>query len=72
MNHVYVENYNTGAQLCRAINDKGRVVIYVHSSLKFSSIDLSKHCKEKDIEICAVKLNLSSSTVYMVTIYRSP
>jgi hypothetical protein len=54
MNH-YMENYNTGAQFWGAIHAKGGVVTYVHSSLKFSNIDLSKHRKEKDIEICAVK-----------------
>jgi hypothetical protein len=72
MNHVYVENYNIGAQFCRAVHGKGGLVIYVHNSLKLSNIDLSKHCKEKDIEICAVNLNLSSSTVCIVTICRFP
>jgi hypothetical protein len=47
INHVYIENYNIGAQFCRAIHEKGVVVIYAHYSLKFSNIDLSKHCKEK-------------------------
>lgn len=46
--------------------------MYVHNSLKFSNIDLSKDCKEKDIEICTVKLNPRSSAVCIVTIYRSP
>jgi hypothetical protein len=71
MNHVYIDNYDIGAQFCRAVREKGVVVMYVYSNLKFSNIDLSKHCKEKDFEICAVKLNLSSSTVCTVTIFRS-
>jgi hypothetical protein len=29
MNHVYIENYNIGAHLCRAIHEKGVVVIYL-------------------------------------------
>ena len=62
---VYIENYNIGAQFCRAIHEKVAVVIYVHNSLKFSNIDFSKHCKVKDIEICAVKLNLSSSFIHL-------
>jgi hypothetical protein len=69
MSHVYIENYNIGAPFCRAIHEKGGVIIYVGNSLKFSNTDLSKHCKEKDIEICTVNLNLSSSTVCIVTIY---
>jgi hypothetical protein len=72
MSHVYIEIYNIGAQFCRVIHEKGGVIIYVHSSLKFSNINLSKHCKENDIEICAVKLNVSSSTVCIITIYIAP
>ena len=72
MNHVYIENYNIGAQFCRAIHEIEVVVTYVHNSLKFSNTDLSKHSKEKDIEICAVKLNLSSSIVCIITTDRAP
>ena len=72
MNHISIENYNTGAQFCRAIHEIGGVAVFVHESLKFSNIDLSKYCKEKDTEICAVKLNFSSSTVCIITIYRAP
>ena len=58
-----LENYNTGAKFCRVSNGEV-VVMYIHNSLKFTIIDLCKYSKEKDIEICGVKLNVSSSTVY--------
>jgi len=73
MNFLILESYNTGAQFCRASNGKGRrVVMYIHNSLKFTIIDLCKYSKEKDIEICGVKLNVSSSIAYIITVNRSP
>jgi hypothetical protein len=32
LNHVDIENYNLGAQFCRAIYEKGGAAIYVHKS----------------------------------------
>jgi hypothetical protein len=72
INLVNTENYITGAQFCRALYGKGVVAIYVHKSLKFTNTDLRKYCKEKDIEICAVKLNLGSTTMCIKSLYRSP
>jgi hypothetical protein len=72
INFLNLENYNTGAQFCRASNGKGGVIMYIHNSLKFTITDLCKYSKEKDIEICGVKLNVSSSVVYIITVYRSP
>jgi len=72
INYVNIENYALGAKFCRALYKKGGVAIYVHNSLKFKNIDLSKYCKEKDFEICAVKLNSSSAIVCIITIYRAP
>jgi hypothetical protein len=72
LRHVNLENYTLGAQFCRALFEKGGVVVYVHNSLNFTNTDLSKHSKEKDIEICAVKLNLNSTVVCIIAIYRAP
>ena len=33
---------------------------------------LSSHCKEQDIEICAIKLAHSSLNLYVLSLYRSP
>jgi len=35
-------------------------------------VNLDKFCKEQDIEACAVRINLSSLTIYIISIYRSP
>jgi hypothetical protein len=72
LSHVTLENYTIGAQFCRSHLEKGGVVMYINNSLNSTNIDLSKYCKEKDIEICAVKLKLSVTPVCVMTVYRSP
>jgi exonuclease III len=71
LRHVNLENYTIGAQFCSALYKQGGVVIYTHNSLNSTNIDLTKYCKEKYIETCAVKLNFNS-IVCIMTIYRSP
>jgi len=36
------------------------------------NIDIQKPCSEQDIEACAVKVNLQSTVVYIMCIYRAP
>jgi len=48
------------------------VCIFIHEDLEFFSISLDKYCKEKDIEVCAVKLNITPIQLIILTIYRSP
>jgi hypothetical protein len=55
-----LENYNLGAQFCRIANGKGGAITYIHNSLKFTTTELDKYSKEKDIEICGVKLKVNS------------
>jgi hypothetical protein len=61
--YINAEGYTVGAQFCRTFQEKGGVIIYVHNNLKFINIDLSEYCKEKDFEVCAIKLNINSLNV---------
>jgi hypothetical protein len=77
MNHVeleqtYTDSYNLGANYCRTSYAKVGVCTYVHRSLKFVSIGLEKHFKEKDFEACALKLYINFKSVCIVTICRAP
>jgi hypothetical protein len=65
-------NYNLGAKFCRNTLQNGGVCIFTHETIQFTNINLSKFCKEKDLEICAVKLRLLSCEICIITIYRSP
>jgi len=48
------------------------VCIFVKNNVQSSDIKLNKYSKEKDFEICAVKLHISSHIIIMIAIYRSP
>jgi hypothetical protein len=48
------------------------VCIFVHKELEFFSISLDKYCKEKDIEVCAVRLNVTPIQMFILVVYRSP
>ena len=70
--HTAIENYNLGASYCREQYEKGGVAIYIHKSIQCSNINIDTYCKEKDIEICAVKLSYLDLKICIITLYRSP
>jgi exonuclease III len=61
-----------GTKFCRQSLKYRGTGIFVHESLAFTNIDLQRFCMEQDIEICAVKINLLPTTIYIICIYRSP
>jgi exonuclease III len=67
-----IDSYKLGANYCRTMYEKGGVCIYLHTNLNFVNIDLNKYCKDKDFEVCTVKLNLSSNRLCIITIHRAP
>jgi hypothetical protein len=48
------------------------VCIFIRENLEFFSISLDKYGKEKDIEVCAVRLNITPIKLIVLAIYRSP
>ena len=72
INKICVDNYVLGANYCRATYKNGGVCIYIYNSIKFDSLSVSNYCVERDIEACAIKLNLTNITLIILAIYRSP
>lgn len=72
LDSIALMNYNLGAKVCRNSFKNGRVYIFIHESIQFINVSLIKFCKQKDLEIYAVKLHLSVYTICIVAIYRSP
>jgi hypothetical protein len=56
----------------QAVFKNGGVSIFIHESIKFTNLTLEGNCKEQDIEVCAVKLNLCTTKIIIVAIYRLP
>jgi exonuclease III len=70
--HLNLVNYILGAYYSRTHFKKGGTCIYVHNSLKIAAINPDNYCYEKDIEACAVWVNIDSSRICILSVYRSP
>ena len=46
--------------------------IFTQDNVHYTNINMDGYAKEQDIEICAVKLRISSHTIVIITVYRSP
>ena len=56
----------------RRIYKQGGLSNYVSNDFKFNIINLDQLTREKDLEICALKLQASSINLVVICIYRSP
>ena len=72
MEKFHIENYKLGAHYCRQQHEKGGVAIFIQENLTFSNINILQHCKEQDIETCAVKLSFGALNICVLTLYRAP
>jgi hypothetical protein len=50
------QNYFLGTKYARSNYQGGGVRIYIRADVDFATIDLSKYCYEKNIEICSLKI----------------
>jgi len=72
MDVITKEYFKLGIKFCRHQFKNGGVCIFVHESKDVESVPTHHICKEQDIEIYAIKLNLPKFKIVIVTIYRSP
>jgi hypothetical protein len=72
INATPISNYNLGANYCRKKLKNVGVCIYIQVALKFTNIDLLKHCRAQVIEITAVQLKINKKNVIIFCIYRAP
>jgi len=72
IDNLPIDQFKLGSKFCRHEFKNEWVCIFVHEDLDFFSISLDKYCKEKDIEVCAVRLKITPTQLIILTIYRSP
>jgi hypothetical protein len=80
MKYKNIENYNLGTYYSREKYENGGVdiyiyiyiYIYIHKSIQCSKVSIDTYCKEKDIEICAIKFTYHESKISIITLCRSP
>jgi hypothetical protein len=69
---IALTNYSLGPKFCRNTFKNGGVCIFTYETIQFTYINLDEFCKEKNLEVCAVKLHFLSCEICIITIYRSP
>jgi exonuclease III len=67
-----VSKYKLGANYCRTNLKYGGVCIFIKENLKFTNINLHKHCKEQDMEIAAIQLKLNKINTVILCVYGAP
>jgi len=67
-----IEYHKLGDKFCRHQYKNSVASVFVYESTDFDSVSTHHICKEKDLEICAVKLNVPKIKIVIITIYRSP
>ena len=72
INSTCIKYYNLGAKYCRKGCKCGTASIFVHETLLFSNAELNEFCKDQDLEVCAVRLHISSFVLRVLRVYRPP
>jgi hypothetical protein len=60
IDNLPIDHFKLGYKFCRHELKNGGLCIFIHEHLHFFSISLDKYCKEKDIEVCSVKVNITA------------
>jgi exonuclease III len=69
LQQTFLDSCKLGAGYCRMLYGKGGVCIFVQESLRYVSIDLEKYCKDKDLEVCAIKIHVNAKSACVIAIY---
>jgi len=70
--NVNFGQYTLGSAYCRQTYKQGGVCIYISKNISFNAINLDQYIKEKDLDICALKICEATSCFTVICIYRSP
>ena len=72
LSQINIEGFKLCTAYCRQTIKRGGVCIFIQNSLEYSMIDVNKHCKDQDIEICMLNLKTVSSSSHIMVVYRAP
>jgi DNA-binding transcriptional MocR family regulator len=64
--------YQLGSSFCQERLQRGGVYIFVKKDQHFNKIDIFHHCKEQDLEICAIQLGTKTANLIKLSMYRAP
>ena len=64
--------YTLRTQYCRMLLKHGGVLILTLNNIVSDVTELNTYCREKDLEICGLKLQLPTHSLLILCVYRSP
>jgi hypothetical protein len=71
-NFIFIEKYILGAEYCRQFFDGCGASIFTHKASKFLTINLHEFCKDNDLEVCIIPLELPYINGFVITVHISP
>jgi exonuclease III len=72
LDQINIEGFKLCSAYCRQAVKRGGVCIFIQNDLEYSMIDVSKYCKDQDIEICLLNLKTTSFSSHIMVVYRAP
>jgi hypothetical protein len=69
---ISMPGYKLASSYCREKHLKGGVCIFVKENVLYQTMDLRRVCREKTFGTCAVKLQIASTKLIVLCIYRAP
>jgi hypothetical protein len=70
--HLTIDGYLLGSSFCRQRLQRGGVCIFVKKNQCFNKTGISHHCKEQNLEICAIQLDTKTSNLIILSLYKAP
>jgi hypothetical protein len=70
--HLAINDYQLGSSFCWKRLQRGAVCIFVKKDQHFIKTDISHHCKEQDVEICAIQLVNKTGNLIIFSMYTAP
>jgi exonuclease III len=67
--HLSINGYQLGSSFCRM--QMGGVCTFVKKEQHVNKIDISHHCKEQDLEICAIQLVTKIANLIILNMHRA-
>jgi hypothetical protein len=68
---LHIKNYTLGAYYCRKTRHENGVCMFIHKSVKFTSLSIKNYCLDQDFEVCAIRINSVYDKLCILAIYRS-
>ena len=72
INIIDYGHYTLRTHYCRSKFKQGGVLILTHNIIISDIIELKQYCREKDLEICVLKIFYKSISLLVLCVYRSP